>query len=44
MLKRFWLWLMRRDKRACTCHPGDNPPRPCPRKFAYSECVAAALK
>jgi hypothetical protein len=25
----------------CTCHPDDNPPRPCPRKHAYSECVAA---
>lgn len=26
----------------CTCHPDDNPPKPCPRKHAYSECVAAA--
>jgi hypothetical protein len=26
----------------CTCHPDDNPPRPCPQKYAYSECVAAA--
>lgn len=26
----------------CTCHPDDNPPRPCPRKYAYSECVKAA--
>lgn len=31
------------DARACTCHPGDNPPRPCPRKFALSECRKAAL-
>lgn len=28
--------------RDCTCHPDDNPPRPCPQRFAYSECVAAA--
>ena len=28
--------------RACTCHPDDNPPTPCPQKFAYSECVKAA--
>lgn len=27
--------------RACTCHPDDNPPRPCPRRFAYTECVRA---
>lgn len=26
------------DGRQCTCHPGDNPPRPCPRRFALSEC------
>lgn len=26
----------------CTCHPDDNPPRPCPQKYAYSECAAAA--
>lgn len=25
-------------KRPCTCHPDDNPPRPCPQKFALSEC------
>lgn len=28
--------------RSCTCHPDDNPPQPCPQKFTYSECVAAA--
>ena len=28
--------------RPCTCHPEDNPPVPCPRKFAISECRAAA--
>jgi hypothetical protein len=26
---------------ACSCHPDDNPPRPCPRKHAYGECLAA---
>lgn len=31
------------DTRTCTCHPDDNPPVPCPRRFAYSHCVAAAL-
>lgn len=31
------------DPRDCTCHPDDNPPRPCPRKFALSECRLAAL-
>jgi hypothetical protein len=25
----------------CTCHPDDNPPRPCPQKFALSECRRA---
>lgn len=30
------------DTRTCTCHPDDNPPKPCPRKFALSECRAAA--
>lgn len=30
------------DTRACTCHPADHPPKPCPRKFALSECIAAA--
>ncbi len=27
--------------RSCTCHPDDNPPVPCPQKFALSECKAA---
>jgi dATP/dGTP diphosphohydrolase len=27
----------------CTCHPDDNPPVPCPRRYAYGECVEAAL-
>jgi len=28
------------ETRACTCHPDDNPPNPCARKLAYSECTA----
>ena len=27
--------------RSCTCHPDDHPPKPCPQKFALSECVEA---
>lgn len=30
--------------RPCTCHPDDNPPVPCPQKFALSECKTAALR
>lgn len=30
--------------RACTCHPDDNPPRPCPQKYASSECQKAATE
>lgn len=26
----------------CTCHPDDNPPVPCPQKYALNECRAAA--
>ena len=29
------------DQRPCTCHPDDNPPVPCQRKFALAECRAA---
>jgi predicted nucleic acid-binding Zn-ribbon protein len=25
----------------CTCHPDDNPPDPCAKQYAYSECVKA---
>lgn len=32
------------DTRKCTCHPDDKPPVPCPRKFAFSECKAAAYE
>jgi hypothetical protein len=30
-------------ERDCTCSLDDDPPRPCPRKFAYHECMRAAL-
>jgi hypothetical protein len=30
------------QERTCTCHPDDNPPVPCPRKYALAECRAAA--
>ena len=26
----------------CTCHPDDDPPRPCPGKGALTECREAA--
>ena len=26
------------DDRPCTCHPDDNPPRPCPKRYALNEC------
>ena len=31
-----------KDARPCTCHPDDNPPKPCQQKYALSECQAAA--
>lgn len=31
------------DPRACTCHPDDLPPRPCPRKYALDECRLAHI-
>jgi hypothetical protein len=30
------------DARPCTCHPDDNPPQPCARKYALTECCIAA--
>ena len=30
------------DNRPCTCHPDDDPPTPCVKKYALSECKAAA--
>jgi hypothetical protein len=29
-------------ERPCTCHPSEAPV-PCPQKYAYSECVEAAI-
>jgi hypothetical protein len=30
--------------RRCTCHPDDNPPDPCPEKYALSDCRAAEIE
>jgi len=30
------------DQRSCTCHPSDNPPTPCPKRYALAECLAAS--
>jgi len=30
------------EVKPCTCPPDDNPPQPCPRKYALSECRRAA--
>lgn len=32
------------EARNCTCHPDDHPPVPCARKYALSECRAAAAQ
>lgn len=32
----------KKDTRTCSCHPDDNPPVPCPRKFALTDCRQAA--
>jgi hypothetical protein len=32
---------MKSEAQTCTCHPSEAP-IPCPHKYAYSECVAAA--
>lgn len=29
------------DPRKCNCHPDDNPPSPCPRRFALRDCRIA---
>jgi hypothetical protein len=29
------------DPRQCMCHPDDNPPSPCPRKFGLRDCRIA---
>lgn len=30
-------------ERTCTCHPDDNPPVPCAKQYALSECRRAVL-
>lgn len=32
----------RPDTSTCTCHPDDNPPVPCARRYALSECRKTA--
>ena len=34
----------RETVRPCTCHPDDNPPVPCPQKYALTDCRMAALE
>lgn len=29
------------EDRPCTCHPDDNPPQPCAKRYALAECRAA---
>ena len=41
MTGSIWTAPLKGDTRKCTCHPDDNPPIPCQRKYAYSECTAA---
>lgn len=31
----------RPSERPCTCHPDDNPPQPCAKRYALTECKAA---
>ena len=31
---------VRETERPCTCHPDDNPPNPCAKKYALGECRA----
>jgi len=31
------------NPRRCTCHPDDQPPQPCPQKYALTHCRAADL-
>ncbi len=33
--------LAERLSKPCTCHPSDNPPVPCARKYALHECLGA---
>lgn len=32
------------DAKPCTCHPDDNPPVPCAKQYALSECRSVADK
>jgi len=32
-----------RGERPCTCHPDDNPPKPCAKQYALGECGLHAL-
>lgn len=41
-LARSTLSLLKASRRPCTCHPDDNPPTPCPQKYALNECRKAA--
>lgn len=34
--------VVERVMRPCTCHPADNPPVPCAKKYALGECTAKA--
>ena len=31
---------MTKTQRKCTCHPDDNPPKPCAQRYAMGECKA----
>ena len=33
-----------KDPRPCTCHPGDNPPVPCAKQYALTECRKKAAQ
>ena len=33
-----------KDSRTCTCHPDDNPPVPCAKQYALTECKKKAAQ
>lgn len=33
---------LRAESPPCTCHPDDNPPVPCAKRYALSDCLAVA--
>jgi hypothetical protein len=35
--------IVQEDAMPCTCHRDDNPPVPCARKYALSDCRLSAL-